>query len=297
MIHRCRLFLLILLGLAMLITPLIASDDQVVAVLSSGSGPYQQAFDGFQQTFGNLVSYTLSVEEPKFPSSTRIIVAIGGKAAHYRYPPGHLLIYCLTPGIKVSPDDYNGRLLIVHTSPSLYLTIAKFKELQPSLKRLAVIWAGDSIQDFIDQKKDIEERLGIEMVSDRVGNSADLPDHLRALKGKVDAIWMPPDAAMVTPANFTTIKEFSFGNGIPFYVPSEGLVEQGGTASVSASFKEIGALAAEMTRQALNGTLKTDRVYPEKLHFAVNLHAAETCHLNIPADVLQKADKVIRSYR
>ena len=56
--------------------------------------------------------------------------------ALYPYPSGHLLIYCLTPGTKLGTDSYTGRLLIVHTAPSVYQTIAKFKELQPPLEKL-----------------------------------------------------------------------------------------------------------------------------------------------------------------
>ena len=52
-------------------------------------------------------------------------------------------------------------------------------------------------------------------------------------------------------------------------------------------------LTAEMTRQALNGSLKTDRVFPDKFHVTVNRTAAEACHLKIPADVLNRADQVI----
>jgi ABC transporter substrate binding protein len=280
-------------GLVLLSDGSLAADDRVVAVLSSKSGPYQQAFEGFQQSFGPSVSYNLAEDEPKIPAGTRIIIAIGGKAAHYPYPSGHLLIYCLTPGVKLAADQYDGKLLIIHTVPSVPLTIAKFKELQPSLKTLAVLWAGDSIQDVIDQKKDIAARFGVELISARLRRREDLPDHLRALNGKIDALWLPPDAAMVTPANFATIKEFSLANGIPFYVPSEALVEQGATASISASFQEIGALTAAMTRQALAGTLKTDHVFPDKIHFSVNLTAAKACHLQIPDDVLKQADKVI----
>ncbi len=203
------------------------------------------------------------------------------------------MIYCLAPGTKINPENHSGGLLKIHTSPSVYLTLSKLKELQPSLKRLAVIWSSDSIQDFIDQRKDIAQRLGIEMVSDRVRNLDDLPDHLRALKGKIDAIWMPPDVAMVTPKNFTTIKEFSLANGIPFYVPSEGLVEQGAMASVTSSFTEIGSLTGKMARQALAGPLDTDRVFPEKIHVAVNLRTAKTCNLNISPELLKQAEMVI----
>jgi putative ABC transport system substrate-binding protein len=286
--------LLTLLGLGMFYTPVFGSDDGVVAVLSSHSGPYQQAFEGFQQAFGHSIpSFALSDGTPRIPSGTRVILAIGGKAALYSYPSGPLLVYCLAPGTKVKAEGHSGGLLKIHTNPSVFLTVSKFKELQPSLTRLAVVWAGDSIQDYIDQTKDIAERLGVDMVSDRVLNPNDLPDHLRALKGKVNAIWLPPDAAMVTPKNFATIKEFSLANSIPFYVPSDGLVDQGATASVYCSFGEIGALAAQMVHQALNGALNTDRAFPEKTHLAVNLTAAKVCNLKISSEVLKQADKVV----
>jgi hypothetical protein len=288
-----RLFLLALLGLGGIPLQLFAADDDVITVVSSNSGAYQEALEGFRQTFGRTPTYTLSETEPTIPGNARIIVAIGGKAALYHYPSGHLLIYCLTPGTKLSPDSYAGRLLIIHTAPSVYQTIARFKELQPSLKRLAIIWAGDSIQDIVDQKKEIADRLGVELISNRLRNAEDLPDHLRALKDHIDALWLPPDAAVVTPTNFATIREFTRANGIPFYVPSAALVKEGATASVSASFKEIGMLTGEMTRQALNGSLKSDRVFPEKSHVTVNLSAAQACHLKISADILNREDQVI----
>ncbi len=74
-----RFFLSALLGLAVSPGQVFCSDDAVVAVLTTRSGPYQQALEGFQQAFGHPVpSYALSDGEPKIPSGTRIIVAIGG---------------------------------------------------------------------------------------------------------------------------------------------------------------------------------------------------------------------------
>jgi len=75
--------------------------------------------------------------------------------------------------------------------------------------------------------------------------------------------------------------------------PRKAYVQQGATASVSASFDEIGALAARMTLLALKGSLNTDRVYPEKIHFAVNLTAASACHLQISKDLQDQAERVI----
>jgi len=289
-----RFFLFALLAGAVLPVAAFGSDDSVVAVLSSDSGPYRQAFDGFQKAFGREVHvYSLSEGEPKIPPETRVIVAFGGKAALYPYQPGPLLIYCLAPGTKIKAGEHRGGLLKIHTSPNVYMTLSKFKDLQPTLKRLAVIWAGDSIKDYVAQKKDMADRTGIEMLSDRVLNPDDLPNHLRALKGKIDAIWLPPDAFIVTPKNFATIKAFSLANNIPFYVPSNALVEQGGTASANCSFEEIGELVAQMVPQALSGSLTTDNVFPSLLHFSVNLSAAKTDNLKIPPELLKQADLVV----
>ena len=95
--------------------PHFGSTNDVVAVLSSNSAPYQQAFEGFQQAFGHSVpSYILSEGDPKIPSGTRVIVAIGGKAALYPYSSGHVLIYCLAPGTKLNPEEHSSQLLNIH---------------------------------------------------------------------------------------------------------------------------------------------------------------------------------------
>src|SRR5580698_483184 len=93
--HRRFFLMLAGMGLAVLPNRLLASDDQVIAVLSSRSGPYQQALDGFQKAYGHMVpSYALSEGEPVIPSGTQVILAIGGKAALHPYSSKPLLIYC-----------------------------------------------------------------------------------------------------------------------------------------------------------------------------------------------------------
>ena len=291
-----RTFLGVLACLGASVSLLSAADDRaVVVVLSSKSGPYQQALQGFQRTFGQAArTYALSEGDPKISPETKVIVAIGGKAAVHAYQAGRTLIYCLAPGTKVASDQYDGRLLKIHTSPSVALTIGWFKEIQPSLKRLAILWNGDSIRDYFGQKTNISDRFGVELVSDRIQSNDSLPDHLRALKGNADAIWLPPDPAIVTAENFATIREFSIANGIPFYAPSEGLVDQGAVAAVSASFEDIGALAGEYARDALSGTLpEGDSVFPEKAHATLNVSAAKACGLRLSPELEKKADRVI----
>ena len=294
MLRWLKLLLIMLLGFGGLSASGWAAGPEVTVVLTSNSGPYKEALGGFQKAFGAPISvFALSDGVPTIPSGTRIIVAIGGKAALTHYPSWPLLIYCLAPGTQVKPEEHPGRRLNIHSDPSVYLSVAKFKELQPSLKRIALIWAGDSIQDIIDQTNDIARRLNVEIVSNRVRNSGDLPDVLRSLKGKVDALWLPADAMIVSPQNVATMKEFSLANGIPFYVPSAVMVAQGATASVSTTFADIGALTAQMTQKAMHGTLDTDHVFPENIHVAINSTSSKICNLKISDELLKQADKVI----
>jgi putative ABC transport system substrate-binding protein len=156
---------------------------------------------------------------------------------------------------------------------------------------LGVLWAGESIKDFLDQSVAVREQLGIEIVARRVVNATDLPDHLREMEGKIDALWLPPDAALVTPTNFETIRGFASAKQIPFYVPSDGLVEQGAMASFSSSYKDIGILAAKLARQALENHEVKGVVFPEDLQLAVNLPAAKRCNLKITPEILRPTDR------
>lgn len=271
-----------------------AASDDIVIVLSSDSAPYVEALRGFTEKLGRpSPTYNLAHEEPVIPETTRVIVAIGGRAALHAYPSGRILVYCLAPGIKRNADEYNGSLYNIYMSPNDRIAVAKFKELQPALKRIAVLWSSPLAKDYIRDKTGVAETLGVEIVSDNIHQADELPDHLRALRGTVDAIWLPPDAALVTRQNFTTIRGFALANGIPFYAPSEGLVEQGALASVTPSFNELGALAAETALKASLGQATLHDIFPEATHVALNLTTAKACHLDIPEAVRKHVNRVV----
>lgn len=267
-----------------------AAQPAVAVILSSHQGPYQEALKGFQAAYGQPVPlYSLSEGPIHISSQTRIFVAIGGKAALYKGYPAHgTLIYGLAPGIKLRSDAYAGRVFKIHTSPTLYQTISKLKQLQPGLKHLAVLWSGDSIQDYFDQQQEILIKLRVEVISDHVKDLDKLPAHLRALNGKVDAIWLPSDSAMITPESFNTIRDFSLANHVPFYVPTPGLASQGALASISVPFSDLGALAASKARQAETNELEGESASPENARLAVNLGAAKAIQFQIPLSVLDQ---------
>ena len=108
-------FLLALLGLGALPVQAFGSDDSVIAVLSSNLGPYKEALKGFQEAYGQPVpAYSLSEGNTKIPSGTRLIVAIGGKAATYPYPSKIPLLYLLAPGTLLRTFSMIRRVGSIH---------------------------------------------------------------------------------------------------------------------------------------------------------------------------------------
>src|SRR5258708_7625278 len=87
----------LVLFLSLLVSSLAsASDEAIVVVLSSNLKPYQEALNGVKKEFdGNIPTFVLSNGEPEIPRETKVVIAIGGKAALYSYPDRARLIYCL----------------------------------------------------------------------------------------------------------------------------------------------------------------------------------------------------------
>jgi putative ABC transport system substrate-binding protein len=267
--------------------------QDVVAVLSAGSGPYQAAFESFAKSFGQQVdSYRLPEDKPVVARQTRVVVAFGGEAALQPYPEHATVIVCLAPGLPTR--SRSGPIVTVAMKPSPEVLLGRLRALQPGLKRLAVLWNSAETKSYLKDLQRAGAALGMDVVAVRVSDPGGVPDALRALPGKADALWLAPDPSLITPDTFQTIKQFSWDSALPFYAPTIGLVSAGAAAAVAVSVQEAGRRAAELARQALSGARLPDTVYPANAELAVNPESAAKAGLKIAPEALAGADKVIR---
>jgi putative ABC transport system substrate-binding protein len=273
-----------------------AQSEDVVVVLSSESGPYQEALAGFRESFSHpFTTFVLSKGDPGIPKSTRLIVAIGGKAAIYGYKDGNIpLVYCVAPGIYVNRDLHPGPEIKVYVSPQPSILLQKLQELQPNLRRLGSIWVDYSFANYGGDMKKVAEQSGITVQVEHLKSLDDLPDLLRAMKGHVDAFWIPPDPLLITPESFSAMRQFALDNMIPLYVSIDGLADKGAAASVSVSFRDMGRKAGSLAAQALSGS--ADNLGPafgDHVSVTINASVASQSGLTIDSGVLKKADRVI----
>ncbi|MFI5363448.1 MAG: ABC transporter substrate binding protein [Elusimicrobiota bacterium] len=270
-----------------------AAAQEVVAVVSSPPGPYEAAYAGFQRNFGSPVAvYHLPGEKPAIGPRTRVVVAFGGEAVVLPYPKRVTVIACLAPGV---PDYYirQGSFAFVAMKPQASALLAQMQKLQPKLKRLAVLWNTDITGRYLEELRGIAGAQGIETELVRVADVSGLPDALRSLSPKPDALWLAPDPTLVTPESFQTIKQFSWDSGIPFYAPTSGLAAAGAAAAVSISASETGRAAATLALRALAGTPLPEISYVENAELTVNRQSSAKSGLVLTPEVLSRADKVL----
>ena len=277
-----------------LLTRGIGRAQEVVAVLSSDSQYYLEAFHGFQDAWGHPVtSFNMRTETPAITEKTQLVVAFGGKASSQRYPAKTLVVSCMTLVAGLKRNEGGNRYFYISMAPHPGLIFSKIKMLQPSLKRLAVFWTSNSLEDYIGQMRKAAFHSNVELALIKLDDPDALPEQLRNIHGEIDAIFLPPDPILVNVANFATIRDFSAARHIPFYAPTEGLAEKGATVSIASDFYEMGRSAALTARELLKDARRIETViYPDKVRIAVNLTAAGNSTLQVTPELLQKADKV-----
>lgn len=246
----------------------VAAGDEVIVVMSSDSRPYKEALAGFQKNFNHPVTVKPYSEALSLSGETRLVVAIGGKAALHSYPANVTLLYAMVPGLVVNRPS--GRAVRIQSLPAPATLLAKFRNVQPNLKWLAVFWSSESTGSYLQDLEKAAAPLHMDIISISVGDPKELPKRLRAMTEHADALWLTPDPLLVTPESFAVLKEYALAKRIPFYAPTGNLASLGAAASVSASYAEVGRTAAQTAEQLLSAGTTTDDVYPEKAEVTLN---------------------------
>lgn len=260
--------------------PAAAPAQEAAAVLSKGSGLYFETFLAFQKALGRpITSFDLSKDKPRFESGLKAAVTFGATAAAFDYPPKARIISLLAPGFR--PKNESGRFTKISTLPEPAQAIAAYKELQPGLKRLAVLFNKNSAGNYASVLSGAAKPFGVEILPVGLGGPLEFPDKLRELEGKADAFWLLPEPALINKTSLMVLAEFSCSNKIPFYAPSGGLSELGAAASFAPTFAEAAATAAEALEKALAGKPLPDTIYVARSELTVNAAFVAKCGLAI----------------
>lgn len=265
-----------------------AATEPVVAVLGSETGPYREALAGLQEGLAAPAQiFILSKEEPRIAPATRVVVAFGSKAALETYPRNTAVIYALGSAAKSPGATEIGMM------PEPAELLAGLGKVQPGLKRLGVLWRCANFADYAEQLRRAGGAAGIAVERAPLRDASDIPDRLRGLQGRVEAIWLPPDPLLLSADTLPVFVEFAYASRIALFVPTAGLVEQGAVAFVGPTFRDMGRAAAAAASKVLAGAAPAARVYPDRAEIVINRTAAARIGLKVPEETLRQARQVL----
>jgi putative ABC transport system substrate-binding protein len=169
------------------------------------------------------------------------------------------------------------------------------KETVPRLSRVAVLWSGQGSALQWNESQLPAQHLDLQLHSMEV-ISADKYESAfeQAIKARSSAVIV--GGSSLDNANQKRIVELATKHGLPALYPRADYITNGGLMSYGADRDEPFKRAAAMIDKILKGAKPADLPVeqPTKFELVINLKAAKQIGLTIPANVLARADKVIR---
>jgi putative ABC transport system substrate-binding protein len=190
-------------------------------------------------------------------------------------------------------NNLSGVSNFVDLAPQLQL----FKQLQPNLKRLGVIYNPGEINSLSVIKK-LEKAcadFNITLIQQIAAKTSDVAQSAAKLVGMVDAIFITNDNTALS--SLQSIIKVAQQHKIPVYVSDTDSVALGAVAALGPSQRDVGYQTGVMIAKILNGVdlHKIPIEYPNKTELFVNLPAAAKANIVIPKSVLEKATTIIRT--
>jgi len=296
------------LAVAVSVIPLYADAAGDIAVIRSRDlEPYNQALAGFSEACSKQIKqYTLGGDRASQQrmvqeigeTKPRLVLAIGLVAA--KLAKEHLQD-ARTLYIMVSnPKKYD---LVGNNIAGITLNIPvdaqfkAYKTLVPGLKTIGVIYDANNSAELIREANAVAKKLGVELVALSVHSQKEVPEALRRMLGKVDAVWMVPDETVVTTDSFKYFLLTTLENGVPFFAASDIFVEAGALAALTPDYTDVGRQGCQLAMGFTDGQVTlTDAGArpPRKIDLSLNLKTARKIGLAVPTSVIESAKLVYR---
>lgn len=130
------------------------------------------------------------------------------------------------------------------------------------------------------------EALGLETVDFTVSSTSDVQAVAKSMVGKVDAAYTPTDNMIAQ--TMTTVARVCIEGKLPLIVGEIGMVENGGLASYSVDYYELGKITAQQAVEILTGVSKPAEMpirYQEDFALEINQETADALGITIPSDL------------
>jgi putative ABC transport system substrate-binding protein len=169
------------------------------------------------------------------------------------------------------------------------------REIVPGLTRLGIMGNFESPNAVVELKEaeGTARALGIEAKHIGIRYAEDIASVFGGLKGRVDSLYIAPDPLVFS--NREKISMMALELKLPTIYAYRDYVESGGLVSYGPNIRSMFRRAAELVDKVLRGTKAGDIPVEQPTNFelVINLKTAKALGLEIPPQLLARADEVI----
>jgi putative tryptophan/tyrosine transport system substrate-binding protein len=174
--------------------------------------------------------------------------------------------------------------------------LSLLREIAPGLRRVAMLWNQEDLGMTLRYKASSEaaERLGVSVQALGVREPNDFETAFAAMSREMpDAILMVADA--LTNLNRKRVFDFAVAHRLPGIYENQFYAREGGLISYGADPIESFTRAAALTDRILKGAKPGELPFeqPTRYNLVINLKAAKLIRLEVPFNLLARADEVI----
>ena len=173
--------------------------------------------------------------------------------------------------------------------------LALLQEVVPGLGRLAVLANVGSPNALLEMREvqATTSTLGLEVATLEIRRAEDIAPAFEAIKGRAQALYVAIDPLTVT--NRIRINTLAQGARLPTMYALREYVEAGGLMSYGPNLPDLFRRAADYVDKVLRGVKPADIPIeqPTKFDLVVNLVTAKALGLEVPPNLLARADEVI----
>jgi putative ABC transport system substrate-binding protein len=172
-----------------------------------------------------------------------------------------------------------------------------YQQIVPGLRRLLTLVdsTDKATPVLLSEAKDAAARLSLELDIREASSAADLERAFNSLApGQVDGAFLLSPSLRLNFSQRTI--DLAAEAKLPVQAHRKEWLEKGALFSLGVDVGPVGDAAARFVDSILRGTLPADLPVEEvrKIEFAINLARARELHIEVPQDVIARADKVYR---
>lgn len=275
-----------------------------IAVLNSAGLPYyEQAIIGFkaeipaatsvreynlngQLAEGRQIAKSLRASPPDLIFAVGLKAAIAAKLEIFDTP----VVFCMV----LNPEAHGlpaPNMTGIGVRPSAETQLTALRSVVPNRNRVGVLYDEEQSGDFIRQAHRAAKQQGLELFAVAVRRQEEIPNAVRALLPKIDALWLIQDQTVISESAIPFFLESTLDAKMPLFTFSLSLVQQGALGALVLDPWTVGQQAAHIAlarlsgQHASNGSLQT----PMHLQLALNLNSAEHLDLVLPPELIRMA--------